>query len=140
MSEEKFEVVRSFFEAYLAGEPSSAEPFMDPQFEFLPARTSHLTAPAHGGKEFNRRLADLMDQFERYQVVPEKIIDAGDDRVVVSLHRTAKSHGVQIEDRIAHMITVREGRISRIASFLSLAEALEAAGLREDDVHRDDSS
>jgi ketosteroid isomerase-like protein len=131
MSEEKLEVVRSFFEAYLAGEPSSAEPFMDPQFEFVPARTSHLTAPAHGGKEFNRALADLTDQFERYEVVPQQIIDAGDDRVVVSLHRTAKSHGVQIEDRIAHVITVQGGRISRIASFLSLEEALEAAGLSE---------
>jgi ketosteroid isomerase-like protein len=101
MSVEKLEVVRSFFEAYLAGEPSSAEPFMDPQFEFVPARTSHMTAPAHGGKEFNRALADLTDQFERYKVVPQQVIDAGDDRVVVSLHRTAKSHGVQIEDRIA---------------------------------------
>jgi ketosteroid isomerase-like protein len=131
MSQEKFEVVRSFFEAYLAGEPSSAEPFMDPQFEFVPARTSHMTAPAHGGKEFNRSLADFMNQFERYEVVPKKLIDAGDDRVVVSLHRIAKSQGVQIEDRIAHVITVRGGRISRIASFLSLREALEAAGLSE---------
>jgi ketosteroid isomerase-like protein len=131
MSQEKFAVVRSFFDAYLAGEPSSAERFMDPRFEFLPARTSHVTAPAHGGKEFNRRLADMMNQFESYEVVPDRIIDAGDDRVVVAHHRTAKSHGVQIEDRIAHLITVRGGRISRIASFRSLAEALQAAGLRE---------
>jgi ketosteroid isomerase-like protein len=131
MSEEKLEVVSAFFEAYLAGEPSSAEPFMDPQFEFVRARTSHMTAPAPGGKEFNRALADLTDQFERYEVVPQKVIDAGDDRVVVPLHRTAKGHGVQIEDRIAHVITVQGGRISRIASFLSLEEALEAAGLSE---------
>ena len=40
------------------------------------------TAPAHGGKEFNRALADLTDQFERYEVVPQELIDAGDDRVV----------------------------------------------------------
>jgi ketosteroid isomerase-like protein len=131
MSQEKFAVVRSFFDAYLAGDPSMAERFMNPQFEFVPARTSHMTAPAHGGKEFNRRLADLMNQFESYEIVPDRIIDAGDDRVVVAHHRTAKSHGVQVEDRIAHVITVRGGRISRIASFRSLAEALEAAGLSE---------
>jgi hypothetical protein len=35
---------------------------MDPQFEFVPARTSHMSAPAHGGKEFNRALADLTNQ------------------------------------------------------------------------------
>ncbi len=104
---------------------------MDPQFEFVPARTSHMRAPAHGGKEFNRALADMMNQFESYQVVPDRIIDAGGDRVVVEHHRTAKSHGVQIEDRITHVITVRGGRINRIASFRSLEEALEAAGLSE---------
>jgi ketosteroid isomerase-like protein len=93
MSEEKFEVVRSFFEAYLAGEPSSAEPFMDAQFEFVPARTSHMTGPAHGGKKFNRAFTDLTNQFERHEVVPQKLIDAGDDRVVVSLHRIAKATG-----------------------------------------------
>jgi ketosteroid isomerase-like protein len=87
--------------------------------------------PAHGPKEFNRMVADIMNQFESYALVPEKIIDAGDDRVVVSLHRKAKSHGVEVEDRLAHVVTVRGGRLSRMASFNSLAEALEAAGLRE---------
>ena len=131
MSQEKFEVVRSFFEAYLAGEPSSAEPFMDPQFESCPLGTPSCLHAAHGGKRVQPGLGGPDNQFERYEVVPQKIIDAGDDRVVVSLHRTAKSHGVQIEDRIAHVITVRGGRISRIASFLSLDRGPQAAGISE---------
>ncbi len=131
MSQESVAVVRSFFDAYLAGDPSRAERFMDPRFEFVPSSESHIAAPVQGRTEFNRVLADMMNQFESYEVVPDKIIDAGDDRVVVAHHRTAKSHGVQVEDRIAQVITVRGGRISRIASFRSLAEGLEAAGLRE---------
>jgi ketosteroid isomerase-like protein len=131
MSQENVEVARSFYDAYLAGNPSRAEAVLDPEFEFVPARTSHMTAPTHGPKEFNRVLADMMDQFESYAVVPEEVIDAGDDRVVVLLQRKAKSHGVVVEDRLAHVLTVRGGRISRMASFNSVAEALEAVGLRE---------
>jgi ketosteroid isomerase-like protein len=47
----------------------------------------------------------------------------------VALHRTAKSHGVQLEDRVAHVIMMREGRITRTMGFVTLGEALEAAGL-----------
>jgi ketosteroid isomerase-like protein len=47
------------------------------------------------------------------------------------VHRITKSHGVQVEDRIAHLITVRRGRISQIVGFANLEEALEAAGLPE---------
>jgi ketosteroid isomerase-like protein len=131
MSRENVEIVQSYFDAYVAGDPSSAERFMDPRFEFVPSHTSHVTAPVLGWKQFNRVLADMANQFESYEVAPEKIIDTGDDRVVVAHRRIAKSHGVQVEDRLAHVITVRGGRISRIASFRSLEEALEAAGLRE---------
>ena len=94
---------------------------------------SHISHECTGARRerVHRALADMMNQFESYQVVPDRIIDAGGDRVIVEHHRTAKSHGVQIEDRIAHVITVRGGRISRIATFRSLEEALEAAGLSE---------
>jgi ketosteroid isomerase-like protein len=130
MSQENVEVVRSFYDAYMAENPSRAEAVLDPEFEFIPAPTSHMIA-SHGPKEFNRLLADMMNQFESYAVVPDEFIEAGDDRVVVSLQRKAKSHGVEVEDRLAHLLTVRGGRIRRIASFSGLAEALEAARLRE---------
>jgi ketosteroid isomerase-like protein len=130
MSQENVEIVRSYFAAYLAGDRSSAERLTDTRFEFVPSHTSHVTAPVHGWKEFIRVLADMQSQFETYEVIPDEIIDAGDDRVVVSHRRVAKSHGVQVEDRLAHVITVRGGRISRMASYRSLEEALEAAGLR----------
>jgi ketosteroid isomerase-like protein len=130
MSEENVEVVRSYFDAFLAGDRSSAERLTDPRFEFVPSHTSHVTAPVEGWKEFTQVLADMTSQFETYEVRPDAIIDAGDDRVVVSHRRVAKSHGVQVEDRFAHVITVRGGRICRMASFRSLEEALEAAGLR----------
>ena len=134
MSEENVEIARRFYDAYRVGDfPSGAEPLVDPDFEFVPAPSTRILfpAPSHGLDEFNRRLRELVNQFESYEVVPERFIDAGNDRLVASLHRITRSHGVQVDDRIAHLITLREGRISRIDSFATLEEALEAAGLSE---------
>jgi ketosteroid isomerase-like protein len=133
MSQENVEVARSFYKAFLGGDPSSAEPFVEPDFEFVPAPRIRILfpAPSHGLDEFNRRLRELANQFESYEAVPERFIDAGDDRLVALLHRITTSHGVRVEDRIAHLITIPAGRISRIVGFANLDEALEAAGLRK---------
>jgi ketosteroid isomerase-like protein len=133
MSQENVEVSRSFYEAFLAGDPSSAKPFVDADFEFVPARATHIffPAPSHGLEEFNKRFTEIASQFESYEARPEEFIEAGDDTVVALLHRITVSHGVRVEDRIAQLITLRGGRISRIVSFANLEEALEAAGLSE---------
>ena len=133
MSQENIEVARSFYEAFLTDDPSSAERFVERGFEFVPARTHHIyfTAPSHGLEEFNRRYTELTNQFETYEARPEKFIDAGEDRLVAVLRRITKSHGVRAEERFGHVITMRGGRISRIVSFGTPAEALEAAGLRK---------
>ena len=133
MSDEKVAIARGFYDAYRAGDQTSAVAFVDPDFEFVPAPRIRILfpVPSHGLDEFNRRLRELANQFESYEVVPERFIDAGSDRLVASLHRVTTSHGVRVEDRIAHLITLRGGRISRIDSFANLDEALQVAGLSE---------
>jgi ketosteroid isomerase-like protein len=128
---ENAEIIRSFYDAHSSGDLLGAEQLMDPEFEFVPSSASHFSAPVHGPKAFNRGLAELIEQFDTFEPVPEKIIDAGADQFVVALHRTARSHGVQLEDRVAHVITMRGGRITRIMGFVTLGEALDAAGLSE---------
>jgi len=131
MSQENIEAAQAFYEGYAAGDPARAERCMDPQFEFVPSSSSHITARTHGPKEFTRKLAELTDQFESYKAIPDKLVEAGEERLVASLQRTAESHGVRVEDRFGHVIHFRGGRIIRIESFYTFDEALEAAGLRE---------
>ena len=131
MSEENIEVAQAFYEGYAAGDPAKAERCMDPQFEFVPASSSHITTPTQGPKEFTRKLAELTDQFESYKAIPDKFVEAGRERLVASLQRTAKSHGVPVEDGFGHIIHFRGGRIIRIESFYTFDDALEAAGLSE---------
>jgi ketosteroid isomerase-like protein len=131
MSQESVEVAQAFYEGYAEGDPARAERCMDPEFEFVPSNSSHITTPTRGPKEFTRRLAELTDQFESYKALPEQLVEAGEDRLVASLVRTVVSHGVRVEDRLGHVIHFRGGRIIRIEAFYAFDDALEAAGLRE---------
>ena len=62
----------------------------------------------------------------------QRAIDAG-DQVVALVHeyRRGKGSGVIVETDIALVYEFREGKIVRIEPYMSQADALEAAGLRE---------
>jgi ketosteroid isomerase-like protein len=64
---------------------------------------------------------------------PERFIDVDDERVLVFVRVTAegRSSGVPVEQRTAHELTIRNGRLVRFKVYLDRAEALEAVGLSE---------
>jgi ketosteroid isomerase-like protein len=57
--------------------------------------------------------------------------DAGSDRVVVffRLWGTARASGVPVDERVATVFQLREGRLHRMVVYRNRHEALEAAGL-----------
>ena len=62
-----------------------------------------------------------------------ELIDAGGD-TVVALERfggRAKRSGVDTDQVIGDVFTIRDGKIVRVREYPSLEAALEAAGLRE---------
>jgi ketosteroid isomerase-like protein len=63
----------------------------------------------------------------------DKYIDAGDDEVVVFHHEVAKGResGAVVETDTGTVQTVRNGKITRVRSFMDRNQALEAAGLSE---------
>jgi ketosteroid isomerase-like protein len=76
------------------------------------------------------------DVWDEHRIEPREYIDAG-DRVVV-LHREyqrGKGSGVEIVIDTASILDVRDGRIVRMQGYMNPAEALEAVGLSEQDVH-----
>jgi ketosteroid isomerase-like protein len=56
-----------------------------------------------------------------------------DERVLAFVPATAegKGSGVPVENRTAHLFTIRDGVFARWKVYADRAEALEAAGLRE---------
>jgi ketosteroid isomerase-like protein len=92
-----------------------------------------LRGPGEISQAFDTEDSDVWDE---HRIEPREFIDAG-DRVVI-LHREyqrGKGSGVEIVIDTASILDVRDGRIVRMQGYLNPAEALEAVGLSEQDVH-----
>jgi ketosteroid isomerase-like protein len=86
-----------------------------------------------GADEFLELRAAWMEPYDDFSYEPVKIIDAGGNRVVVTLHQRGKPHGSDswVEMDYGLVYTVEEGLISRVDFYETPEAALEAAGLRE---------
>src|SRR5688572_8033611 len=87
-----------------------------------------------GARASRDYFAWLDEAFEEVRSEVEEIIEAGEDRVVALLRARVrgKASGVPLDDqRFAIVFTFQGELIARADSYLSPAEALEAAGLSE---------
>jgi ketosteroid isomerase-like protein len=64
---------------------------------------------------------------------PESFRAVGTERVLVflRLRGIGTGSGVEVEAPIAHLLTLRDRQVVRLASYIDRRKALEAAGLRE---------
>jgi ketosteroid isomerase-like protein len=70
--------------------------------------------------------------WDDWRVELEEIVDAG-DRVVLIARESGrgKGSGIEIDQRVYGVFTLRDGKIVRWKGFIDRDQALEAAGLRE---------
>ena len=151
MSQENVEIVRRIYAALDVSVPGSVstvsvptEPFgtlIDSQIEWnFPREFPDLAEPYYGyegAKQYRRKIAEVLDD---YRMVPERFIDAGDDRVLVFSREggRGKGSGAEVFTHLtAHIWTLKDGKAVRMQSIWERAEALEAAGLSEQDAHAD---
>ena len=67
----------------------------------------------------------------------KEFIDAGDRVVVLQREYQRSKSGAELVIDTATILDLRDGRIVRIQGYMNPAEALEAAGLSEQDAHAD---
>ena len=141
MSQENVEVVRAALNAFaeldegLVGPEQVAQLFgQDPittfsGFEAFLGKETML----HGADEFFKFRAAWMEPYDDFLYEPVRIIDAGANRVVVTLHQRGKPHGSDswVEMDYGLVYTVEEGLIRRADFYATPQKALEAAGLSE---------
>jgi ketosteroid isomerase-like protein len=139
MSEEDVGLVQRLFEGFQAamerGEPGAG---LDPaafaeDFEWIVPTPLDGRSVWHGREgliEFTRLWTE---QFEHWSIWIERVIDAGEDRVVVLTRQSAtgKGSGVPVELSLGQVYELEAGRIARVRNFFGHAEALKAAGLRK---------
>jgi ketosteroid isomerase-like protein len=143
MSEENVEIVRRLresFNAFMQDEVSSEDhkQLMHPDVEYVwhdqrtyPDTPQHLQGVPQVlafTEQFRDGWADLVQE-------PLEYIEAPDGRVLGLIRQTGRGResGVPIEIHFFELCTVREGKLRRVEYFRHRADALEAAGLSEDD-------
>jgi ketosteroid isomerase-like protein len=131
MSQENVEIVRTAMEAFnLEGVDAVAEQ-IHPDFETTTPSSLAVEPDTYRGPEGVRRWFDAwegtMDEI-RFDV--DELVDAG-DRVVAVTRLVARSHttGLEFEQGVAMVWTVRDGRAVRLDPYATRAEALRVVGL-----------
>jgi len=128
MSQENVEIVRSFTEAYLRGDHVAAVAYLAPDVVYEVGQE----LPARRPDELLAIWKRWEAEWERIELIPEAYIDAGDQVVVaVRYSGRGRASGLELEDRLFEVHTLRDGKVARKRDFRTRAEALEAAGLEE---------
>ena len=139
MSQENVEVVRRGFEEFEAGLARGNygvnfdSGSFAPDAEWIPDYAPALRSVYRGREGFVEFMRTWSEDFEDWSLRPERLIDAGDDRVLALVHQqaTGKESGAQVELHMAFVFELKEGRVIRVRTFIDPAEAFEAAGLSE---------
>ena len=90
----------------------------------------------HYGREAVKRdWEQTLELFDEFTIDVERVFDAGDE-VVLFLHYQGRGResGAEVELRLAHVVTFRDGKATRFRQFLDRDMALEVAGLSESNV------
>ena len=139
MSEESVVTVRRVFEEFQAamerGDPDAwfdSEAVSD-DFEWILPAGLDWRSVWRGREEFVEFMRTWTAEFEGWSIRIDRLIDAGDDRVVAFTHQSAtgRGSGVPVELNLGQVYELEDGRLIRARNYLSHAEALEAVGLSE---------
>jgi ketosteroid isomerase-like protein len=139
MSQENVELVRKLFDVYNERSFVENEDLIDPDMVWDMSRVELPDATSYTGPSGFLDFIKIWEEgFALEHMKAQEIVDAG-DRVVVMVdhHGQGKISGIEVGQRFAMVWTVRRGRAVRMELYRTRGEALEAAGLSEQDAHAD---
>jgi ketosteroid isomerase-like protein len=139
MSQENIDRLRASYQVFSRAGAYDAD-LLAPDFELHQASSIIGTEGVfHGRKALLDLLRELQEAFEELSFEPEKFFDAPAGEIVVFVRVRGRGRGsrVETENRIAHVWTYRDDKAVRLVIYEEPAEALEAVGLSEQDVHAD---
>jgi ketosteroid isomerase-like protein len=131
VSSANVELIRRWTDAFNRRDFDALLDWLDPDVELHEWPTAPGAETYHGPEGALRAIDKWFDVWEWMRVEVEEIVEAGSDRVLITLHQRAKGKGsaIEVEIRSFNVYTFRDGRVLRIELFTELEPALEAAGL-----------
>jgi ketosteroid isomerase-like protein len=133
MPQENVEVVKSLFAAFASRDLDGAAKVLDAEVEIRPAIVGGLEGVVYRGLSGNRQFwADIDAAWTEFRIDPHEFRDLGGQVLVLGrAFAHGPGSGVALDQEVAWIADVREGRIVRFESFSTQQDALEAAGLSE---------
>ena len=133
MSQENVEVVRSAYAALAEQGVEALLAFTDPQFELTnpPSLASEPdTYRAH--EDVRRYFGSFDDAMEGVYLEGQEFTSVGDKVLVdTKLHARGRTTGIETEQRVFLVWTLRAGMVIGVETFAEQGQALEAVGLSE---------
>jgi ketosteroid isomerase-like protein len=130
---ENVDLVRAIFAGWERGDFSSVE-WAHPEIEFV--TDEEPPQPQRGVARMADSWRDVLSSWDQYRLEAEEYRDLDSERVLVFLqaHGHGKTSGVelgQMHSQGAAMFHIREGVVTRLASYTSRARAFADLGLAE---------
>jgi ketosteroid isomerase-like protein len=131
MSGDNVETVRGAYEEFARGNFWLPELF-DPDVRIRWLDAVGAESETVGVQAMSSFVLDWLEMWDDLKLVPERIIDAGDQVVVIGAWRgRGKTSGVATEWRHATIWTLRHGKVISSVGYEDPGDALEAAGVSE---------
>ena len=139
MSRQNVEIVQRFYEAFnRTGRPELD--LLDPEIVwYQPDEIGGGKGSYHGHEGVLSAVGEMQATFHHFEAVPEEFIEAGGDRVLVLARHggVGRGSGARVDAPVAHVFTLRDGKVIEWRAYLDRAEGLEAVGLSDLDAHAD---
>ncbi len=133
MSQENVEMVLRIHRAVVRGDVEALLAEVHPSGEYRAAIQQAMEGEdgvIRGHEGMRRWLGDLHDLYEEFESDVVDIREVGDQVVVAFVVRGKGSgSGITLEQPLAQVVTVRDGKAIEVRDYFSHEEALEAVGL-----------
>jgi ketosteroid isomerase-like protein len=120
----QLQVVEALIDAWNRRDLDAALKLMHPQCE---GRAIESTEPAHGHAGVAAAFRSWFEAFEEFAIEAEDFSSQG-DRVLVAMRQRARGRGsgVEVEERLHQLFTLRDGKVIRFEEYSDEADALKA--------------
>jgi ketosteroid isomerase-like protein len=131
MSQEDVDAMRAMFDEVAAGDTMAFLRMMDPEVRVLPRPEEPGVREVYAGWEGAMEyVTNWFGQWEEYEAVPARYLDAG-EAVLIVFHERGRMarESVQVEQEFSHSFRLEDGLIVEWRMYDTHAQALDALGL-----------
>jgi ketosteroid isomerase-like protein len=133
MESSNLELARVAYDAFSRKDYDTVLAMADPDVEYEFVGRSLTEGNVFHGPDAVRDLWNQLDEvFLEWESRPEELIDLGNRALVLVRERgTGRASGLEFDQKLGHLISFRDGRITRFQVFGSWRAALRAVGLEQ---------